>query len=398
MLVLGLLFLLNAPAGKAQTDSNEALPIQPGYNVIYYDNDSALIQFFSALDSLIHYGDRKLNILHFGDSHLQGGFFSNEVRILLQTTPFFSNGGRGLIFPYKIAGTNGPLHYGVEYTGEWEYAKCTQSKRKWKMGVSGYTVATDDTGASVKIWTSIRHGNPPYEFDRVTVWHSRGALRPVLADSLIDSIQHTPGKTIFFLRSLRDTVRIGFEADSFPGPLEVYGILLENEDPGVVYHSVGVNGATVADFLKNELLRTQVKELSPDLIILSFGSNDAYYPGFEIEKYKEQYARFIDTLRNAAPQASIILTTPGDAYFRHRYFNYNYVKAREAILQLAREKDLAVWDFYSVMGGPNSIFEWYRLDYAQPDKMHLTQKGYRLQGKLFYKALLKAYYQYLNDD
>ncbi len=394
----GFFLLLSSLVGQAQVDSNEALPLQVEYNVIYYDNDSALSHFFTALDSLIHYGNRKLNILHFGDSHLQGGFFSNEMRILLQTTPFFSNGGRGLIFPYKIAGTNGPLHYGVEYTGNWEYAKCTQSKRKFKTGVSGYVVATTDTAASVKLWTSTRHGNPPYEFDRITVWHSRGAVRPVIADSITEQVQILEGKTVFFLRSLRDTVYIRFEADTFTSPMELYGVLLENEDPGIVYHSVGVNGATVADFLGNELLSAQVNDLNPDLIILSFGSNDAYYPGFEIKKYKEQYARFIDTLGKAAPQASIILTTPGDAYFRQRYFNYNYVKAREAILELAREKGLAVWDFYSVMGGPNSIFEWYRLGYAQPDKMHLTQDGYRLQGQLFYKALLRAYYQYLNED
>ncbi len=397
LLFLILLFLLSFRGLPQDLPKNE-LPVHPEFNRIYFDQNRALGHFFARLDSLIRFGDRKLNILHLGDSHLQGGFFSNAMRISLQTTPFFSNGGRGLLFPYKLAQSNGPLHYGVEYTGEWIYEKCTAAKRKMKTGVSGYTVATDDSSATLKIWTSTRHGNPPYEFDRVTVWHSRGSLRVFVDDSMLQSTERKAWGTVFYLDSLRDTVTLRFLPDTFEGRTELYGILLENEDPGIVYHALGVNGATVADFASGELLAEQVQRLHPDLIILSFGSNDAYYPSFQADQFKKNYSDFLDSLAKAAPKASIVLTTPGDAYFRKRYFNYNYVKARKVILRLARERGLAVWDFYAVMGGPNSIFEWFRQGYAQPDKMHLTQKGYELQGHLFYEALLQAYYEYLNSD
>ncbi len=394
---LTLLFLLPF-RGFPQDLPKKELPLQPEFNRIYFDQNKALEHFFTRLDSLIRFGDRKISILHMGDSHLQGGFFSNSMRISLQTTPFFSNGGRGLLFPYKLVQSNGPLHYGVEYTGEWIYEKCTASKRKMKTGVSGYTAATDDSSATLKIWTSTRHGNPPYEFDRVTVWHSRGSLRVFVDDSILQSAERRAWGTVFYLDSLRDTVTLRFLPDTLEGKTELYGILLENEDPGIVYHALGVNGATVADFASGELLVEQVQRLHPDLIILSFGSNDAYYPSFHAARFEENYSDFLDSLEKAAPKASIVLTTPGDAYFRKRYFNYNYVKARKVILKLAHERGLAVWDFYAVMGGPNSIFEWFRQGYARSDKMHLTQKGYELQGRLFYEALLQAYYEYLNSD
>lgn len=395
---LPLLLLLFPRQGPAQSADLPALLLRPGFNKIYFNQAQALDHFFGSLDSLIRFGDRKLNILHLGDSHLQGGFFSNAMRIRLQSTPFFSNGGRGLLFPYKPARTNGPLHYGVEYTGRWLHEKCTDAGRKFKIGVCGYTVATDDSSATLKIWTSTRHGNPPYDFDRVSVWHSRGSLRAMVDDALLRSAERKEWGTVFYLDSLRDTITLRFLPDTFRGMTEIHGILLDNEDPGIVYHALGVNGATVADFASAELLVEQAQRLHPELIILSFGSNDAYYPSFDTSRFRRDYSALIDSLLKAAPRASVLLTTPGDAYFRKRYFNYNYVKARKVILDLARARGLAVWDFYAVMGGPNSIFEWFRHGYAQPDKMHLTQKGYALQGALFYKALMNAYYEYLDAE
>lgn len=392
-----LLIILPLP-GFSQGMQRGELPVHQGFNQIYFDKNKALEHFFASLDSIIRYGNRKVNILHLGDSHLQGGFFSNSIRIRLQTTPFFGNGGRGLLFPYKVAQSNGPLDYGVEYTGSWNHEKCTSSRRKMKIGVSGYVVATEDSNATLKLWTSTRHGNPPYDFDRVSIWHSPGRLRVMADNSMLRSVERKDWGSVFILDTLHDTITLHFLPDTFPGLTKIYGILLENEDPGIVYHALGVNGATVADFASAEKLVEQVHRLHPDLIVLSFGSNDAYYPSFRAASFKKSYSAFLDSLEKAAPSASIILTTPGDAYFRKRYFNYNYVKARQVILNLARERGVAVWDFYAAMGGPNSIDEWFRQGYAQPDKMHLTQKGYTLQGQLFYRALMKAYYEYLDVE
>lgn len=394
VLLLSTFQLYNFSTLSAQTSHPPFL--QMDYNLIYRNSDRALGHFFTELDALVKKGDRQVSILHLGDSHVQSGFFSNELRKQLQKTPFFGNGGRGLVFPYKVANTNGPLHYGVEYTGEWDHGKCTSNRSGLRFGVTGYTIASKDTAASITLWTSTKHGNPPYEFDEVTVLHSTGAIQPVIKNWPVDRVSRGKGHTTYHLPATVDSFRLDFVAAPLhEGRTEVFGILLNSSDPGLVYHSAGVNGATLEDFLNCQQLVSQVTRLAPDLVIISLGTNDAYYSSFDQGKFHQHYERLLDSLAKAAPEGSVILTTPGDGFRYRRYFNYNYLRAREVIMALAEERDLAVWDFFSVMGGPNAVYQWYREGYAQRDKLHLTQSGYRLQGELLYKALLEAYYAYL---
>jgi len=69
--------------------------------------------------------------------------------------------------------------------------------------------------------------------------------------------------------------------------------------------------------------------------------------------------------------------------------------AREWI-DLAGELDCGVWDFYSVMGGLNSIWVWNRFGLANRDHIHFTRKGYELQGDLFFNAFLKSYDNFID--
>jgi len=49
--------------------------------------------------------DRKLNIVHIGDSHIQADVMPNVMRQRLQES--FGNAGLGLVFPYSLVRTNG---------------------------------------------------------------------------------------------------------------------------------------------------------------------------------------------------------------------------------------------------------------------------------------------------
>jgi hypothetical protein len=85
---------------------------RPVYPFINYNQNSFLvpdsntnfISFFNKVDSLIRFGDRKMNILHFGGSHIQADMYTDEMRTSLNQLGPDMNGGRGLIFP-----VNGPL-------------------------------------------------------------------------------------------------------------------------------------------------------------------------------------------------------------------------------------------------------------------------------------------------
>lgn len=370
-------------------------------NLIYRNNNESLLYFFRSLDSLVRRGDRKVNIIQIGDSHIQAGFFPNKVRWLFQNNMFFGNGGRGFIFPYKIANTNGPWDYGVRYTGSWEYCRNVQRSADCSFGLAGITVITRDTLAAIELNPNHREGNVFYGVQRVKVFHKKGpeSFEPVLLDAKIIEVIEDSLFTEFVLMEEADKVTLVFHKTK-PGQtrFELYGFTLESEDPGIIYNSVGVNGADVPAYLRCDLLDDHLKIIDPAMVILSLGANDAYTRAFNEAVFKANLEELITRIKSHVPKAVILLTTPGDAYRSKKYFNYNNVTARDILLDIAASKSLAVWDFFSVMGGPNSIYQWYKAGLASNDKLHLTQAGYLLQGELFYEALLRAYYHYLENE
>jgi Lysophospholipase L1 and related esterases len=132
------------------------------------------------------------------------------------------------------------------------------------------------------------------------------------------------------------------------------------------------------------------------LVIISLGANDTHVHRFNAEEYKDNLQYLIYEIRKASPQASILLTTPADSYLWRRKPNPNNEKARQEILALAEEMNLAVWDFYEIMGGFKSIDKWVANHLAAKDKLHFSSKGYLLQGELLFEALNNAYKEYVS--
>lgn len=367
-------------------------------NMLYRDSDKPLQGFFTSLDSLILRGDRKVSILHIGDSHIQAGFFSNEVRVQFQRNILMGNGGRGMVFPYKMAQTNGPINYGIQYQGQWDHCKLGEG-HACPTGIAGYSAITSDTAGQISVYVNHKGPNPDYTISRVKIFHERSPAyyTPYLKNADVIEVNTHEHYTEFVLQNDTDVVTMALRQDSLTQhAFRFYGISLENDDPGVVYHSFGVNGADMPDWLTCDLLVAHMQVLKPTLIIISLGTNDAYMRSFSQQKYLDNYRQFLKKLRQGAPDASIILTTPGDSYRYRQYYNDNNLEARKAVFDLARAEHLSVWDFFTVMGGPNAIYRWYKHGLASPDKLHLTQRGYALKGKLLFEAIMRAYYEYLD--
>ncbi len=178
----------------------------------------------------------------------------------------------------------------------------------------------------------------------------------------------------------------------------LYGIDFENGDPGVVYSASGVNGAEVTSYLRCDLLQDQLRTLKPGWVILSLGTNDAYPVHFSKAEFTGNYIELVKRIREAAPGVPILLTIPGDSYRRHRYDNSNLAEAREAIIEVARQTDCAVWDFYSLMGGPKSIMHWYKAGLVAKDKLHFDKQGYLIQADLLFGAFMDAYSSFIDQS
>ncbi|MEO6757838.1 MAG: GDSL-type esterase/lipase family protein, partial [Saprospiraceae bacterium] len=345
-------------------------------------------------------GGQKINIVHIGDSHILGSFFTDAIRARLQKA--FGDAGRGLIFPYKLAGSNGPRDYLVECnSGRWSGASCQKDlSAQTNFGLSGFTLETNNPAAALTFRLRDTTTSETHLFTKVTVFQKRSALQYDLnvrdevsnqqAQLLIDGDY---SRSFYFDRPVGQVTISVDKATSQQKLLTLDGVALENELSGVIYNSIGVNGAKYMDFARAKYFGQQVADLSPDLIILSMGTNEAQGHTDPAYLYRS-IELMVNALQQNSPQAFILLTTPADSYLRGKGFNPNLADVSAVISQFAREKGLALWDLYQFSGGQNSALNWKSQGLMSSDSVHYSRAGYLVQGKLLYQSLVKAYNDY----
>lgn len=181
--------------------------------------------------------------------------------------------------------------------------------------------------------------------------------------------------------------------------LTLYGLVLEKEnEQGVLYHAIGANGAQVDHYLRSEIFWEQLSSLNPDLVIISLGTNETVSPSFRPERFAGKIKEMVALVKLAAPETSVLLTTPPDALRQQSQVNSSMPGCSSSLLDLAISQDYCAWDFLGVMGGSGSIYTWQEKGLAQRDGIHLTKAGYELQGSLLHQALMEAYGRYLSHS
>jgi len=338
----------------------------------------------------------RVSVVHIGDSHLKADEFSGRVRQELQRT--YGSAGRGLVFPLGVAATNGsPTVRTGATSGKWRSKRVISARpdSTLPVGLSGISLATADSGAAFTVRIPLRYW-ADYQFNFLTLlrqpgpaafdWqvlepHGRllgtvpGAGRRV-ADSLpLDSLRSRV--------ELRATRRRPQQTNAV-----LYGLLLENGRPGVLYHTIGVNGAAVRHYNRAPLFFEQMPLLQPDLFIISLGTNDAFHASdFEPARFAAQLDTLVSGLRRRCPEAEVLLTAPADSYRARRYHNPDLARLAAVLRAYAQAHDLAYWDLSAVQGGYGSMRQWRAAGLAQADLVHFTHDGYALQGLLLYLAL-----------
>ncbi len=327
--------------------------------------------------------DGKFAVLHIGDSHVQPDIFPGEVRNRLQYV--FGNGGRGLLVPLAMAGTNAPSGYTLSSASP-RSARSRLLMRNWHtvMGFTGISVRFASSHVSLDVHTKAAG----HEFTSITLLHSQSAGFDtiVVGTDTIAGHAVTPWSTDFTLPIVTDSVSLGH----IPSGCDFWGVVANNSNPGVVYHTIGNNGATYAMYHKIDSFARQTSILQPRLIIISLGTNEA----FGSHAYMaSQIDRLVTDLRNANPNAKILLTTPMESQRRGRRgysVNPSVAIVRDIILDYGREHHIPVWDLYAVAGGEGASRNWLSLQLMNTgDHLHFFQSGYELQGSLLADALIE---------
>ncbi len=369
--------------------------------VVFPQGNYKFLKFNQKMHRLVTKGEGRINIVQIGGSHIQADIYSNIARFRLQHFYPGLDGGRGFTFPYSVANTNNPVNLKVEHTGKWTSCRNIEKDKTEVLGLAGISVSTQDTASSIKMYSykSYHH----YDFNRIKVFYKMDSLSfhlQVNNNIGVDSI-HTDsiyGYQEFFLSEYTDTLEMSFyKTDSSQISFTLLGVTMETDDPGIVYHSIGINGASIPSFLRCQLLENQMEVINPDLVVLSLGTNDAYGKTFDSEQYYRNYDTLIQRVIEANPQVAILISVPNDDYLYKRYPNKFTASQEVEIYKLAKKYKAGVWNLYQIMGGFNSSQTWYEHDLMKYDRIHFTKQGYILKGDLYFNALLKVYDNYIEE-
>jgi lysophospholipase L1-like esterase len=183
------------------------------------------------------------------------------------------------------------------------------------------------------------------------------------------------------------------------------GTLLTDAFGQIVYTDMGVNGATCLTFTHPERIK-DIDELHPDLLILSFGTNESHNRRYNTMVHYRQMDELVQLLRNQMPEVPILMTTPPGSYDRfgtrrRRTYKVNprTATAVNTIHRLATARRLAVWDLYTIVGGSSrAALNWQSAKLMQADRVHYLPDAYTLQGELLGEALLKGYNEYVGYE
>ena len=414
-------------------------------------NAVALQPFFDKLRGLKYPKNRRqcVSIAHIGDSHIQADYLPGVLRQLFWSD--FGYAGRGLVFPYRLAGTHGPSDYEWIGTNDWIVRRRTYQKNSPSIGVSGMGLQAQKEKVSIQYTTKPE----TLPFDRIVVfgdtlsnWEIQvlDQTKPPLTPAAWAYHQVSAGETLYGLSkqyecsiydlqrwnnlsghylqigqllkieplplvdqttrlaqlaaapgiyhtTLRYPVRtFHLKAYNTNGP-ELYGVQLENtSESGVLYHMIGVNGTTYFHYNRDTLFMQQLAILNPALIMIHLGTNEALQKSFSDELIWKEVLRFLQKLKENIPGAAILISTSPDAGKQNRTLLKNPSRMRSVLLRAAERENIAIFDFYALMGGKGSIYKWKEKGLAHKDYIHFTKKGYTFQASLLYTALMKAYY------
>ena len=359
------------------------------YNYIQFYDKSSLKKFNYAIQRI---NERKLIVLHIGDSHLQNDDYPGKIRLNLQE--LWGYGGRGIMVPFSAAGTYSNKSYTTEHTGEWEFSKNTMVNPKIPLGVSGFSIKTNNPESTL----SFNFNNPQPEHYKILKIFSDPVGNAFNIDININdtivkhkSINQNKPFIKLLIPSVTDKIILKLNKNEVnQKELIFYGMSLESElNQGMIWHNCGVDGANFKSILRSTKFFNQAKSLKPDLIVIDLGTNDYAVEDILKPNLEFEMETIIEKLKKENPGVSIVLNSTQDMSYKGK----NLSSGREflsLIKKISKNQKIAFYNFFDVAGSEGSMQLWYENNLSRKDFIHLTTEGYHLKADLFSTALLNT--------
>lgn len=383
----------------------------------YPDNDASVLHpFFRSLQRI----DRQrelIRILHYGDSQIEGDRISSYLRNQLQKE--FGGAGIGL-FPVVLPNNT---HISMKHSATRHWTRFTPHKldeanfRHKRFGLlmsfsrfsPYYSYYQDEVyEASISLHESPLAFDLTGDFTRCRIFYgfnekpfiakmnyggkTRDAEMVPATDSLSEISWTVPAE--------QDELTLTFQGNHSP---DIYGMALDHHT-GIALDNIPLRGSSGTRFTRYDttFFKTMLKKLRVKMIILHFGVNLVPNVKDDYTFYENSFYRQLRMLKSVSDQIGVVVMGVTDMSRKEggNYRSYpNIEKIRDAQKKAAFRAGCAFWDTYEAMGGKNSMPSWVFADppLARKDFTHFTYKGSVVIAKMFYKALMRDYQNYLGQ-
>jgi lysophospholipase L1-like esterase len=340
-------------------------------------------------------------ILHYGDSTIASDYISGTVRRRMQAR--FGDAGHGFILianPWEWYFHNDVLHAS---DGEWKASRLAGpvapdgmyglggvSFTSYGGGVAWFGTSTrGDFGKRVSrfdLYYLEQPGGGDVEMEVRGAPAERFSTRGDAKASRIHAVHVADGEAKLTVKAMGG------------GPVRLFGVALERDQPGVVYDALGSHAAMAVYWQRQDPAhwKDQLALRDAALIVFQYGTNESDLWKLDRDEYEKALAGLIDELKEASGGASILVVAPLD----RAHDKDGRLATKPVILDLvAIQKRVALahgaafWNTFEAMGGEGSMARWVK---AKPqlgggDLTHPTPLGAEVLGDMLSDALIAAY-------
>jgi len=335
-------------------------------------------------------------VLHYGDSPVTADSITADARAILQKR--FGDAGQGFVLIAKPWAWYG--HRGIQLKGSgWRMAAATQSRAKDGFhGLGGVSFEGAPGATSTITLPDDQHTRLEVQYLQQPeggVFHLEGNAGPI-GDVNTAGETKEPGFASFGLPA--GTGKITLSVIS--GTVRLFGWTFQKKGPGVIYHSLGLNGAQVQAVLRYFDAGQWTIELQherPDLVVINYGTNESVFPEYIERQYPGELRKVIERVKQAVPNASVLVMSPMDRGERDSTGDIVTVPILPRIVEIQRAEAIAAgcafFDTFDAMGGAGTMARWYE---SQPrlvsaDFTHPLPAGAARVGGLLDDALMRGY-------
>jgi lysophospholipase L1-like esterase len=368
------------------------VPVMPK---LLIDESGEMDGFFAALWKIEQQPKSGVvTVLHYGDSPTTADLITGDVRASLQER--FGDAGRG----YTLIAKPWPWygHRGVEVSGHgWRIKTGVGLMREGIYGLGGASFEGEPGAGSSFRLTESQQQSVDVEY----LAKPGGGEFAVSADG-VELTRETTAADELEASSVHVELPAGtksVEVHPTVGTVELFGAEF-HRGPGVLYDSLGLNGATTSVLARTQppgLWKEELTRARPQLIIVNYGSNESSFGNFVRKQYADELRLAIQRIRVAAPGVSILVMSPMDRGERRGLDEIRTMATIPEIVEIQRkvaaETHCAFFDTYNAMGGDGTIARWYEATprLVTADLLHPTPQGAGVVAGFFVDQLSLGY-------